>query len=170
MVREIINFLQDRLRYKLESESGFDYDVISAGLEGQKTGIPGQIARITALDRFRSEEKFTELVTVYNRIDNIVKNEAEKKQIKSDLLLEKEEQNLYNIYWQTLEKVDNWKEPDYDRLYSLLCDLIDPVHNFFESVKVMADKEEIRKNRLGLLSVILEKMSYLGNLSEIVVE
>lgn len=169
-VKSITSFLEDRLRYRLENKEEFRYDIIEAGLKGKSTGIPEIISRIKTLAQKSDDQEFDKLVTAFNRVESIARDSVNKNQINFDLFLEKEEENLYNIYWQVAESVNNMSEIDYNQLYQELIKLVEPIHNFFESVRVMSDDEKIKQNRLSLLSAILDKMLIMGDFSCIVNE
>ena len=165
---EIDNFLKERIEYRLETNKNISSDLIKAGLKGNIQGLPQIMKLIEFLDEVSSKQAFSELVTVYNRIESIVDGFDGKNTINSELFLEKEEQNLYNIYWQVAQLAAKGEDYDFEELYQQLCELITPVHNFFEAVKIMVDNPQIRKNRLCLLQNILEELSKLGQLSAVV--
>ena len=168
---EVVNFLLERLDSSLNNR-GISYDVIQSSIKGLPANVPQIVSCSELITDIKNEKMFIELVTAYNRVQSIIKSSDNKQnQINSELLLESEEKNLYNTYLEVSKKLDNInKRSDFRKIYQILKSLIDPVHNFFENVIVMADREEIKQNRLNLLNSILEQMSLLGELSEIVVE
>ena len=168
-VDKVVNYILERLANILE-ERGVNQDIIRAVINQFPAEIIAIIECSRVLSDIRGEKKFEKLVTAYNRVANIVENHK-KNEIKSELLLEKEEKNLYNTYLEVGKKIKNLNQKHpYFLIYQLLTDLIFCVHEFFENVIVMTDRDIIKENRLNLLAGIYEQMSLLGDLSEIAVE
>ncbi len=167
---DIQNFLKERLRYILEENRGFSHDIVRAALGGLNNDIPGIIDCVKNLDEIKQEQKFEEVVTTFKRVESIVSGFSKKNAIKTNLLLEKKEQNLYNMYWQVNETLKNMPAFNYSKAYEQFKMLVDPVNEFFDAVKVMSDNDEIRQNRLNLLQAILEQFLLIGDLSKIVLE
>ncbi|MFW6381013.1 MAG: DALR anticodon-binding domain-containing protein [Bacillota bacterium] len=51
-----------------------------------------------------------------------------------------------------------------------MTELIEPINEFFESVRVMAEDDRVRDNRLNLLEQLRSSIAVLGDLSQIVIE
>ncbi|MFW6006452.1 MAG: glycine--tRNA ligase subunit beta [Halanaerobiales bacterium] len=166
---EVIEYIFERIENML-LEKNIPNDILKAVIAEFPPNIPHIVEGAKFLNKIKNKDKFKELVTVFNRIESIVENNKIDK-INSDLLLEKSEKKLYNMYLDVDKKILKVSSKDsLEEIYKLLTEFINPVNEFFEEVIVMTDREEVRKNRLNLLNNILEEMKLIGDLSQIVME
>jgi len=107
-----------------------------------------------------SVQQFEKLETILSRCRNILlKNNLFSNQICIDeaLFTEPEEKNLYNVYIYLFEKYSNndiHEMSDYEEFLNDMCELFDPIENFFKNIIVICDDEKIKNNRLMLLQKI----------------
>lgn len=165
---KILEFFQARLKNILADE-GHRYDVVDAVLGVDYNAPAAVLARANALSEMKDNSEFQELLTSFTRAYNLAKK-AEGAIIKPQFFVEPAEKELY----QTLEKVDAEvarliKVQDYAAVLQNMSTLAQPVTNFFNAVMVMAEDRNVRDNRLGLLSRIVELTRNVGDLSKIVV-
>ena len=75
------------------------------------------------------------------------------KKIKTSLLAEEAEQNLYQALTELTESVDPLlASSDYEPALQQLAGLREPVDTFFDDVMVMVDDTKLRDNRIALLN------------------
>ncbi len=125
--------------------------------------------KIDALAAIRNEEAFGVLAAAFKRIRNIIK-EHRGGEVVSALLVEEAERNLADVYAHVSTTVQPLlAQKEYGQALALMLALKEPVDLFFESVMVMADDEQIRGNRLNLLTAIAQLFLQIGDISKMTV-
>jgi glycyl-tRNA synthetase beta chain len=122
--------------------------------------------RIAALNAVRREETFTILAGSFKRVRNIIKGHRGD-QVNEALLGEAAEKELYAA----LRAVAAEAEPfltarDYQPAMGVILKMKEPVDRFFDEVMVMADDEQLRNNRLSLLTAISHLFLRIGDFSK----
>ena len=107
------------------------------------------------------------------RASNIL-NQAKKQKlnisdvVKTDLLKEEPEQNLYNQYVVIDKQLEELlSKKDYANAINKLNDVKPYLDNFLEKVMVMCEDENIKINRISLINYITEKFNSFVNLSSL---
>ncbi len=169
VIADLMKFNLERIEYLLAGQDT-DHDIIEAVIENAGGNIPRIFALADIYKQLRNEEEFSEMITAFTRIQNIA-GDWSGGEIREELFEEKVEENLYKIYKDVKNKIKEAKEDkDYMLLYKNLQKLIKPVHDFFESVMIMADDENVKENRLNLLTAIYKQLLLMGDMSRIVIE
>ncbi len=89
--------------------------------------------------------------------------------MRSDLFTEDAERELHARAAAAMKEVEQQKRSGkYREALQEIAALRPAVDRFFEEVMVMADDEQVRKNRLTLLSELLLEFSTIADFSEIV--
>ncbi|HEX9770516.1 MAG TPA: glycine--tRNA ligase subunit beta, partial [Kiloniellales bacterium] len=158
---DLLQFITDRLKVTLR-EKGVRHDLISAVFAlGGEDDLVRLLARVDALQDFLNSEDGENLLTAYKRAENIVRIE-EKRDGRSyregpcrDSLIEPVEQNLAEY----LDKATSGAKEalsveEFSMAMEAMAKLRRPVDEFFDHVLVNTDDEELRANRLRLLSAI----------------
>jgi len=172
LVDKIIEFINARAKTILTDE-GFRYDEIDACMIAGNTDYLELFRRAESLNSFRKDEKFSELLLGFKRMNNIVngfrKDNKDYKLIFTESLLEqKEEKDLYSFF--------NVKENEiaelisgsrYIDLFKLISDAKQSIDSFFDKVLVMDKRIEVRDNRLSILEGILRNFKSLIDFSKI---
>jgi len=162
-------FLYDRIRYILGLE-GYAYDEIEAGLAVGVSSLPDLRARVDALHKVREEAAFLSVVLAAKRIANIVKDAAEQP-LDESLLTEPAEKDLAAAFEGLRAEVEEAAAAgDYERCLRLIAGLAPVLDRFFVEVLVMAEDENVRRNRIALLQAIGRAASRTAKLSEMVVD
>ncbi|HMA60845.1 MAG TPA: glycine--tRNA ligase subunit beta [Halanaerobiales bacterium] len=162
LLNKIHEFMVDRIQY-IFKDRGYDIDIIRTVIFGLPLSIPLIKKAIRLLDEVKYNKSFQEFLTAFNRVDSIIKD-IDQKEVKPDLFEKEEEENLYNKYKEISTKVNkNLEQRELKQAYNHLIDIIDPIHDFFEEVRVMAEDERTQKNRLALLYNIQLLMKSLGD-------
>lgn len=164
-------FVLERLRSYLR-ESGYSANEIESVLCMNPVSldlIPGQLAAVRA---FAALPEAASLAAANKRVANILK-QAEAKGMSFDKtrtheMREPAERDLFDA----LEKASQKATPlfqagDYTGYLKAFAVLKSPVDAFFESVMVMVDDQEVRKNRLALLRDLRDEMNRVADISKL---
>jgi glycyl-tRNA synthetase beta chain len=150
----VMEFIFDRLRAYYQ-EQGVRPDVLDA-VTALKPARPVDIdKRIHAVNSFRKLPEAESLAAANKRSGNILKKVEGKlpKQIKTSLLTEEAEQNLYQALTELTETVNPLlASSDYEPALQQLASLRTPVDTFFDDVMVMVEDKKLRDNRIALLN------------------
>ncbi|MCK8828071.1 glycine--tRNA ligase subunit beta [Natroniella acetigena] len=166
---QVLDFFKLRLQNLLE-EAEIRYDVSDAVLAINYYDVNDTLMRADALMEFRAEEGFEELITAFNRASNLAAK-AEEKQFDPELFREEPTEQLYSAYQEVREEIEQLTAKKY-YLQALqeVAKLKKPIDNFFNSVMVMTDDQEIKNNRLGLLKTVSQLLSRIADLTKIVID
>jgi glycyl-tRNA synthetase beta chain len=105
------------------------------------------------------------LVTAFKRAHNITKGEATG-DVAEGLLEEKAEADLYAAYKQILPEFNSlMTRKQFREAMALLLELALPIDVFFGKVMVMADRADLKANRLNLLGAITRRFLEIANFS-----
>jgi len=174
--QRLVKFFWSRIENIYENE-GYKFDEVKAVIiPSQKIGLKvlGDIKKkLDALQNLRKESSFESITTIFKRASNIL-NQARKQKlnisdiVKTDLLKEEPEQNLYNQYVVIDKQLDELlSKKDYANAINKLNDIKPYLDNFFEKVMVMCEDENIKINRISLINYITEKFNSFVNLSSL---
>ena len=166
---DIMDFFALRLE-KLLEDKDIRYDVINSVLATDFSNINDTILRAEAVMEFRTEEGFAELITAFDRASNLAEKSS-KEEIDSELFRDSSEDKLYQQYQELQEKINDLiTEQDYVVALKQVATLKPAIDNFFNSVMVMADDEDVKENRLALLKVVTNLLSKIADLTKIVID
>jgi glycyl-tRNA synthetase beta chain len=167
-------FLKDRLEFYLREARGFRYDVVNAALATGADDVQDTVARAEALTAVRGSEDFLAVSAAFKRIKNILRQAAEKSIATGDLVIEDnlteyEERQLHATLRDMTPAVERFQEQrKYREALELTAQLRPAIDAFFDKVMVMTPDERLRRNRLALITRVLEDFSRIGDFSEIV--
>jgi len=171
--RQVLDFLLERARYILRERRGFAYDEISAAFAAGADDLVDAVERISALRAIRNTKNFAPLAASFKRIRNILEKSAGKGDkaqgtVRPDLLKEAAELQLYTAAQRIGdEAASRKKEKKYRVALEKISELRPAVDHFFDKVLVMAEDEEIRRNRIALLGTLLKEFSTIADFSEL---
>jgi glycyl-tRNA synthetase beta chain len=148
-----LDFFKIRFKSYLEKE-GFKFDIIDSIFALEFDDIFDLYKKASALKDYSQNENFNVVVGLLVRINNIVKNSLGK-DFDKNLLQDDYEIKLAN----ELEKItflfeENLRKGNYIDCYKQLEVLKVPLDEFFLNVMVMVENDEVRKNRINLLTTI----------------
>lgn len=166
---KILDFLEQRIRFIL-SESGIPYDVLNAVLASGYDDVPAAAARAQALFKIRNDTDFEALAAAFKRIRNIlVKSGEQEGEPAPPLLKEAEERALWDHLRRIAPQVERLMAAgDYAAAFRRIATFRELVDGFFDAVLVIDPNQDLRRNRLALLSRISELFLQLADISEIV--
>ncbi|MGH9433456.1 MAG: glycine--tRNA ligase subunit beta [Terriglobia bacterium] len=175
----VVKFLRERVEYYLQTVAGLRYDTVRAvthASEGDGWSIPSNAARLgTVLEGIRDREEFLALSQAARRTRNILKKSARvadfgsSTKVREQLLTSGPERDLFDAYGEMRERLQEFeRQGNYEGALLALGGLRPQVDRFFDSVLVMDENPEIRRNRLALLSNLNALVfTKLADLSEI---
>jgi glycyl-tRNA synthetase beta chain len=175
-------FFRERLEFYLKDVRGYAHDVVKAVLGADAEDVVDAVQRAEAVAKARNSKEAKDLDAVcfsFKRVKNILK-QAEEKGIaipehpseglmgdvysaETDLWLN----GVVNLWAQ----YEVWrKDGHYDLALSHTASLRPLLDRFFAEVMVMVDDEQVRANRLAILSKLYRSFSTIADFSEIVTE
>jgi glycyl-tRNA synthetase beta chain len=163
-------FIQDRLAGLLKDQ-GFDARAIDAVLALAPQRLSDAVHRLEAVRSFTALPESDALAAANKRISNILKK-ANPSDIAATvspaLFAEPAESALANAIAAVKPIVETQlSSGDYTAALKALAALRDPVDAFFDGVMVNADEQQIRANRLALLSELHGIMNRVADLSRL---
>jgi glycyl-tRNA synthetase beta chain len=171
--KQVLEFLLERARYILRERRGFAYDEINAAFAAGADDLGDAVERVTAVKAIRDTRNFAPLVASFKRIRNILEKSAGKGDkgqgaVKQELLKEAAELQLYTVAQRIGEEATRLKkEKKYRKALEKISELRPAVDLFFDKVLVMVEDENVRRNRIALLAMLLKEFSNIADFSEL---
>ena len=172
--KQVMDFILERARFVLKERGTVAYDEVNAALAAGADDLVDAVRRAEAVKAIRKTKNFEPLAVSFKRIRKILEKagpEASWKlsAIRSDLFTEEAERQLHSKAASVARQSEQRKrEGHYREALHDIAELRPAVDKFFDEVMVMAEEEQIRKNRLTLLSELLAQFSTIADFSEIV--
>jgi glycyl-tRNA synthetase beta chain len=172
--KQVLDFLLDRARFVLRETAGLAYDEINAALAAGADDLVDAIRRMEAIRAIRKTKNFEPLAVSFKRIRKIIEKAGPEtgwklSSVRSDLFTEEAERELHTRAASATKEVEQQKRGGrYREALQEIAKLRPAVDRFFDDVMVNADDEQIRRNRLTLLSGLLSEFSTIADFSEIV--
>jgi glycyl-tRNA synthetase beta chain len=175
---DLLAFFADRLKVQMR-EKGVRHDVVDAVFSlGGEDDLVRLLARVEAVQSFLGTDAGKNLLTAYGRATNIVRAEEKKdKTLAARIagapdaaLLEQSEEKAVASALHDVERAlaPALKAEDFAGAMKAFAGLRAPIDSFFEKVTVnVADKPDLRLNRLKLLSQIRATMDSVADFSRI---
>lgn len=166
-VDEIMQFTINRIK-TVFLDYGVSKDEIEASVSKEFCDIYDTYCKVQALHQFReSDNKFPLLYEVYKRAKGQVK-EQKTLTFTDTLLKENAESALHNLLNDTQRPFDDaMNSHQYDEAYTMIASIQPALASLFDEVKILADEEEIRNNRLALLQRVFTRFDRLLDFSKI---
>ncbi len=169
--KQVLDFLLDRARYVLRERDGFAYDEVNATLAAGADDLVDARRRLEALKAIRRTRNFEPLVVAFKRIRKILEkagNGGRLQAVRPELLADEAEKLLHAAASRAAREAGEYKRAgNYREALQVIAGLRPTVDRFFDEVLVMAEAEEVRKNRLTLLAELLKEFSTIADFSEI---
>lgn len=166
-VAEVLSFMFERLR-AMYQEQGISTDIFEAVYAKQNNRPYDFSERVLAVREFLKLPEAKTLIAANKRVYNILsKNDLLNFSATADakLFQTPEETNLHTALNKTKDQLKNCKT--YIDWLCNLASLKDPIDGFFDKVMVMAEDENIRNNRLALLSELREIFSHVADIAKL---
>ncbi|MGO9275364.1 MAG: glycine--tRNA ligase subunit beta [Terriglobia bacterium] len=167
------SFLDERLRFYLETAKGLRYDTVRAVLAIPWNDPLDVLHRAEALEAIRGRDDFLALSSAAKRINNILTKSATASdwtggEVDESLLQAGAEAGLYHTYRGVeQEAAASAQSKEYGKALQAIATLRPAVDLFFDKVLVMAEDRALRQNRLRLLGKLDVLFSRIAHFSEI---
>ena len=154
-------FVFERLRSYLR-EAGYTANEIESVLCMHPTRLDQVPRQLAAVRTFAGLPEAASLAAANKRVANILKQAEAKGELfdkaQAHEMKEPAERNLFDALKKASRKATPlFQAGDYTGYLKAFAELKSPVDAFFESVMVMVDDQEVRKNRLALLKICAAK-------------
>lgn len=171
-------FIFDRLN-SISREQGYRPQEVEAVLSYLPPYLIQIPRRLEAVRAFAELPEAASLAAAYKRIHNILEKDMKKGPvpgvgsarnlfIDTDLLKEPAEITLFNALNSIKPQADEaFDTGHYTQSLQLLAALKEPVDEFFDSVMVNVENEDLRANRLKLLTLLRDAMNRVADLSKL---
>lgn len=175
---DLMAFFADRLKVQMR-EKGVRHDVVDAvSALGGEDDLVRLLARVEAVQSFLATEAGKNLLTAYGRAANIVRAEEKKDKTLAvkiagapdAALMEQTEEKTVAAALAAIELLVKpaLQREDFAGAMAAFADLRQPIDSFFEKVTVnVAEKPDLRLNRLKLLNQIRATMDSVADFSRI---
>ena len=151
IVENVLEFITGRFRaYLLEKE--IRYDVVDAILAEQKSNPASAAKSARELTNWVSKPEWEQILPAFSRCVRITRDQKEVFSVHPDKLDTAEEKALFNLVQNLQEKLEN--NHSVDIFLSNFAPLVPAINAFFDTVLVMDENQDIRRNRLGMLQQI----------------
>lgn len=166
-VQDVVYGIGQRLRSSL-IDRGIRYDLVDAAMSIGFEDVPDTCKRAHALQEAGSTKEFALACTGYTRASRLAGN-ADYGSVCASLLSEPSEKVLFEAVRKADESIQAMLgERDYSGILRVLSQLAEPIDIFFNEVLVMAEDEDVRRNRLALLSHVASLAREVADLDKVV--
>lgn len=168
-------FILERARFVFRERYGFAYDEVNAVMAAGSDDLVDALNRLEALRAIRRSKNFEPLAASFKRIRNILEKAGPAEHwrlpaVQPGLFVVEAERTLHIAASQVARETEQLRrEYRYREALSLIAGLRPLVDKFFADVLVMAEEENLRRNRLTLLSELLREFSTIADFSELAV-
>lgn len=143
-------------------------DLLRAIMNDDSLFVSSLFLRARDVAAMRETESIDHLIILHKRLKNIIKG-SEPCRFSEDLLVEKEEKILFDIFRESKTKIEEAIiNHQYIQACSTFLEMKPIIDNFFDKILVMAKDEKIKDNRLALLQHINDLLSKIADFSLIV--
>jgi len=160
LTQKVYTFLQNRI-IQLLADQGYAKDAIAAVVAVSIDHVPNIWSHLEALEALKSKPDFEPLAVAFKRVVNILRKsgsleeQASIGEIKESLFDHKSESALLNAYQKVEKRVSDAMEKGlFEKALLDIATLRGPVDAFFEGVMVLAEDQNVRRNRMALLGHI----------------
>ncbi|MFP3855429.1 MAG: glycine--tRNA ligase subunit beta, partial [Anaerolineales bacterium] len=157
-------FIRRRQQSLLLAE-GHRHDVVRAVLSEQGHDPARAKRAVGELEAWMDRESWPAILQNYARCVRITRDLDEKYEVDPSAFEEAESRAL----WELLQQAESGKGEDgsVDRFMSAFLPLVPAIEAFFDEVLVMAEREAVKRNRLGLLQRVAMLAQGVSDLSEV---
>jgi glycyl-tRNA synthetase beta chain len=152
--------LQNRI-IQLLADQGYTKDAIAAVVDVSIDHVPNLWSRLEALESFKAKPDFEPLAVAFKRVVNILKKSGKLEgqaglgKVQENLFEHASESALFGAYQKVENKVSDAMDKGlFEKALLDIATLRGPVDAFFDGVMVMAEDQNVRRNRMTLLGHI----------------
>ncbi|MCJ7707890.1 MAG: glycine--tRNA ligase subunit beta, partial [Anaerolineales bacterium] len=162
-VEECLGFIVGRLKGLLEADHR--HDAVEAVLAAQGHDPAGAAQAVPGLESWMARQDWAPTLQAYARCVRITRDQDGSLPLKPKTLIEDAEQALFAAL-QRAEAAPR-APGSVDDFFKVLQPMIPAISRFFDDVLVMAEKADLRSNRLGLLQRIVALADGVADLSKV---
>ncbi len=171
VTEEVIGFIYNRFRSVL-LEEGLRYDIVESVLATGDESLQDVYLKAAALGDLQKKGRFSQIMTPYKRIANILKQAEERRvfagtgKVEEKLITEKAEEALWEKARAMRTEIPRYLEKrEYNKVLHCLIGLKPSVDMYFDQVLIMEEDPSRRRNHLAILNEIYRMFSPLVNFS-----
>lgn len=169
---KILDFVLDRARFVFREKEQFAYDEVSAVFRAGADDLVDTQKRLLAVRAIRKSRNFEPLAVSFKRIRKILEKAGvvpgQDGRVNPELFESAAERELHSGATAAASKVQSLKRGGkYQEALEVIAGLRPVVDKFFDGVMVMAEREDVRRNRLALLAQLLAEFTTIADFSEI---
>ncbi|MFA7062216.1 MAG: glycine--tRNA ligase subunit beta, partial [Pedobacter sp.] len=165
VANDVLEFFLARFVNLLSND--YPGDAIDAAVEAGFNDMVDVKARVAALAEFKSHPGFEPLAVAFKRIGNIIKDGTDVP-VDPALFQDVAEDGLYEAFQAVKRSVDTkFSEGAWLEALTRIATLRGPVDTFFDKVMVMAEDQQVKTNRLALLTAIARMFGRIADFSRI---
>jgi glycyl-tRNA synthetase beta chain len=172
--KQVMDFILERARFVLKERGNVAHDEINAAFAAGADDLVDAVRRAAAIKAIRKTKNFEPLAISFKRIRKILEKAGPERgwklsAVRADFFTEEAERELHSQAASVGRQAEQHKrEGRYREALQDIAGLRPAVDRFFDDVMVMTEEEQVRKNRLTLLSELLAQFSTIADFSEIV--
>jgi glycyl-tRNA synthetase len=162
---QVLEFIAGRLRVVLV-DNGFRYDLVDAVLAEQSHNPAAAARAVKALKGWVERPDWATTLDAFARCARIVRSQTKDNEpwtVDPARFVENEEKQLYEAVTSSVAR----RPSSVDEFLSIVVTLIPSITAFFDKVMVMAEDQQVRKNRLGVLQQIASLSKGIADLSKL---
>src|SRR5204863_3794158 len=169
---KILDFILDRARFVFREKEQFAYDEVAAVFRAGADDLVDTQKRLLALRTIRKSRNFEPLAVSFKRIRKILEKagvaaEGDRR-VHAELFESPAERELHSAAQAAASNVQSLKRGGkYQETLEAIASLRPEEDKFLDDAMVIAEKEELRKNRLALLAQLLGEFTTIADFSEI---
>ncbi len=163
MQAKILEFIAGRLSVALK-EMGYRYDVVDAVLAEQSANPAAAARAVKQLQAWVGREDWPAILPAFARCVRILKTVDDRPQtVDESKFVETEERKLY----EAIQKTVSGQPSTVNEFLEIVAKLVPSINAFFDKVLVMAEDEQVRRNRLALVGQISNLSKGIADLSKL---
>jgi glycyl-tRNA synthetase beta chain len=170
----LADFLVDRARFILQQRDGMAQDEINAALAAGSDDLVDTVERVRAVRAIRKTRNFEPLAVSFKRVRKILEKAGAEESwrlpaVRPELFESQAERTLHEAAQRVAAEAEGHKRAKrYREALQGIAELRPAVDDFFDQVMVMAEQEDVRRNRLTLLRGLLDEFSTIADFSQLV--
>ncbi|MGD8404102.1 MAG: glycine--tRNA ligase subunit beta [Anaerolineales bacterium] len=162
---QVLDFIDGRLSVLLKES--YRYDVVDAALAVRSDNPAGAARAVKQLQAWVERVDWDTILPGYARCVRIIRaaetEDRELKTVSESILVEPSEKALYQAIQASVGRLPS----TVDEFLEIVVKLIPAINKFFDEVLVMAEEEDVRKNRLALVGQIANLSHGIADLSKL---
>jgi glycyl-tRNA synthetase beta chain len=160
LTQKVYSFLQNRI-IQLLADQGYAKDTIAAVVDVSIDHVPNLWSRLEAIESLKATPDFEPLAVGFKRVVNILRKSGRSggserpAEVNENLFEHESESALFAAYQKAEKKVSDAMEKGlFEKALKDIATLREPVDAFFDGVMVLAEDQNVRRNRMALLEHI----------------